>query len=831
MHCPRAFVACSLVAALAGTGTRAATLEETEQWRCQAAPAGGWHCATAPRPEGVFAPGVRPPREAPAIDAAAVDQRADALAQGMDWVARERLAPDQEAQIPVHCGGAYTEPPLAAPTSETTVFGTIHASAEESELLQGPEIARFSGNVTVRQDDRRLRADRATYYRAEERVEIEGEVQYREPGLLVRGERAAFRTNEQSGELDAARFVMHREHARGEAARVRRNTDRSIDLDEGTYTRCEPGHDDWQLAAGSIHLDRTTGKGTARHARLEVKGVPVIYTPYLQFPIDERRMTGFLWPTFTNSSQTGLDVALPYYLNLAPNMDATLVPRYLDDRGVLAGGEFRYLNRWSQWVASGAMLPDDDVYGDDRWLASLQQAGNLPKNLYTAIDYTEVSDEDYLRNLSAVGLEVKRSTHLAQSGAVAWMPGPDWMLSASAQQYQLLDTALDQPYKMLPRLELARSFTGKPFTPDFALAGEYTAFEHKDTARLTGQRLYLAPTASYPMEWAAGYVRPSAGYQSISYNLDESYTGTGDDAPSVGAPLLSLDSGYFLERTTRWFDTGLQQTLEPRAYYLWVDREDHSDLPNFDSQDLTFSFSQLFRPTRFSGHDRIADANQASLSLTSRLISDASGEELLSASIGQIFYFEDRAVTIANVPTAEQDESSSAVAAEVQVQPDRRVSVSGSTLWNPHEERVDEGGMMMHWTPGEETIVNLGYRYRRDQPFVAPDGSVRYDDIDQVDFSTALPLGQHWKLLARYQYDLANDSSLEETTGIEYSSCCWAVRMVYQEGVDWEQGRDYGFYVEFVLRGLGSLGKNIDQLLQKSIFGYGEFDRDYRLVN
>jgi LPS-assembly protein len=139
--------------------------------------------------------------------------------------------------------------------------------------------------------------------------------------------------------------------------------------------------------------------------------------------------------------------------------------------------------------------------------------------------------------------------------------------------------------------------------------------------------------------------------------------------------------------------------------------------------------------------------------------------------------------------------------------------------------------MMMHWTPDEQTIFNLGYRFRRDQPFLAPDGILRYEDIDQVDFSTALPLGQHWKLLARYQYDLENDSSLEETTGIEYSSCCWAVRMVYQEGVDWEQGRDYGFYLEFVLRGLGSLGKNIDQLLQKSIFGYGEFDRDYRLVN
>ncbi len=822
----RAFLTRSIAVALAGATLPASALEDDQQWQCHAAASGGWDCKSVAVPQGVYA---RAGRLAPLhadVPPAPAPEAAYQLAQTMDWAPRDRLSPEQQAALPAHCAGTYVEPALEQLPAASAVFGTVQASADESELQRKPDIARFTGNVTVRQDERRLRADKATFFRDEERIEIEGNVQYREPGLLIRGESAELRTTENSGQLDKTRFVMHREHSRGEAERVLRNADSSIDLEGASYTQCEPGADDWAIGASSIHLDRESGQGTARNATLRVKDVPVLYTPYLRFPIDDRRMSGFLWPVFTNSSQNGLDVATPYYLNLAPNYDATIVPRYMNDRGPMAGGEFRYMNGWSNWVASGAMLPDDNVYEGNRWLASLQQSGLFRGTVSTHIDYTEVSDEDYLRNLGSTGLEVKRATHLSQSGWASWSPDGNWTMTARAQEYQLLDPALDEPYKMLPRLELARAASGEAFKPDYAVYAEYTVFEHKDAARLTGQRLYMEPTASFPMEWAAGFVRPTVGYQSISYNLDAPFSAPGNDSPSVSAPMVSLDAGYFLERETELFGTQFQQTLEPRAFYLWVDRQDHSDIPNFDSQDLTFSFSQLFRSTRFAGHDRIADANQASFSVTSRLIDQSNGHEVLSASIGQLRYFEDRYVTIANTVAAVQEESDSAIAAEVQAQPGDKLSVTASTLWDQRDAQIDEGGMMVHWTPQAETIVNLGYRYRRDQPLIDPRGFVSIEDIDQVDFSTTLPLGQNWKLLARYQYDLTNDTSLEETTGIEYSSCCWSLRVVYQEGVDWNQGRDYGVYMEFVLRGLGSLGKNIDQLLQKSIFGYGQLDRD-----
>ena len=812
-----AFLLRCLAAAIASAPAWSDTPAPNQQWQCAAGTDGAWACAVAPRPEGAL-PAVRA-LPAPATQRTELGSPADALAHAMDWVPRERLSEEQTATLGAQCEGAYIEPPLE-PMDKGAVFGTIHASSEQSELLQNPETAKFSGNVTVRQGERRLRADQAAYYREQDRVEIEGDVQYREPGLLVQGESAVINTADESGVLRKARFVMHSEHARGEADEVLRNVDRSLDLEDGTYTQCEPGHDDWQLAASTIHLDRETGKGTARSARLEVKGVPVAYTPWLSFPIDDRRMSGFLWPVFTNSSQNGLDVATPYYLNIAPDFDATLVPRYTNDRGPMAGAEMRYMNRWSYWVASGATLPDDNVYGDDRWLVGLQQQGQPFENFNTLIDYTEVSDPDYIRNLSVTGLEVKRATHLPQAGVASYRFADTWRVQARAQQYQLLDTELEQPYKMLPRINLSRQFSRGPFQPDFALNSEYTSFEHKDSAELTGQRLYLEPLASFPMEWDAAFVKPTVGYQSISYSLDEGYNNATNNSPSVAAPLFSLDTGYFLERDTEMFGAGYLQTLEPRAYYLWVDHDDHEDIPNFDSQDLTFGFSQLFRPTRFSGHDRIADANQASLSVTSRLITDKDGSETLTASIGEIFYFEDRRVTIANQPKNSDAVSSSEIAAELQVQPATSLSISGTTLWDPHKERVNEGGVLAHWTPDKDTIFNAGYRYRRDQATVDQNGTIVYDTIDQADFSATLPLGDRWKLLARYQYDFTNDYSLEELAGIEYSSCCWAVRMVYQEGVDWDQGRDSAFYLQFMLRGLGGIGKDIDQLLQSSIFGY-----------
>lgn len=827
------------------SATRCASAADGE-WQCRAGVDGNWVCehtgpsATLPRttvgaPSTAGAPAPAPKGKADA----------DALAREMDWVALEHLDPAQCTAVSAHCHGAYVEPPADPARTGETVFGTISASAAESELRQNPETVSFTGDVTLRQDDRLMRADSATYLRAENRIDISGNVQYREPGLLLRGDSATIETARNAGEVSEARFVMHAEHARGKAALVQRNTDGTIDLSDTVYTRCEPGSDDWQLAADTIHLDRSSGQGSAQNARLEVAGIPVLYTPYLRFPIDDRRMSGLLWPSITNSSQNGFDFAQPYYFNIAPNYDATLVPRYTARRGMLLGGELRYLNDWGQWSTGGFYLPDDSVMHRDRWIGELNHSGAPLPGMTTHISYAKASDDYYLRDLSAAGLDAKRSTHLSQMGEASYRLGEHWLLGAAVQQYQVLDPELIEPYRMRPRLQAERTPSGAPFAIDYALSVEMIVFDHPDPSALTGERLYLEPRITYPMEWASLFVRPTIGFQTISYRLDEKAYGS--SSPSAAAPMTSIDAGYFLERDTQLFGRGFLQTLEPRFFYLRVGYDDQSDVPNFDSSDLTFTFNQLFRQTRFSGHDRIADANQASLSVTSRMIANDSGREVLTASIGQIFYFEDRRVTVCdgsirthdkpgcrspNTPPStpvgrpqsgvDASASTSQIAAEVQVQPSQALSLSATTLWNTGSARVDEGGVQVHWNPVTDTVFNVGYRYRREQHSFDTTGRIIKEDIDQADLSATLPVADNWRVFARYQYDMTNTQSLESLAGFEYNSCCWSMRMVYQQGLDWDRGRDYGFYLQFVLRGLGGLGKNIDQLLQSSIFGFGE---------
>lgn len=823
------------------------------EWQCQAGAAGGWDCVQTGTPGISGATGsTTPARQAaqpvrdtqrPAAKTPVPDS--DTLSRSMDWVALKYLTPEQCSAVSAQCRGAYIEPPADQDDRGETVFGTIHAYAAESELRQDPEIASFSGGVTLRLDDRHLRADRATYQRSENRLDIDGNVQYREPGLLLRGDSATIETARNAGEVRAARFVMHAEHTRGKAERVQRNPDGSIDLDTTTYTQCEPGKDDWQLAAETLHLDRSTGQGTARNARIEVGGIPILYTPYLRFPISDRRMSGLLWPSITSSSRNGIDFALPYYFNLAPNYDATLVPRYVAKRGMLLGGELRYLNGWGEWSTSGVYLPDDNAAHRDRWIGEVQHSGSPLPGMSTRISYADVSDKRYLRDLGTMGLETKRATHLSQLGQVGYRYGDRWQFGATVQQYEVLDPELVEPYQVRPRLQVERAPSGEPFVIDYGLSAELSVFDHPDPDALTGKRLFVEPSISYPMEWASFFIRPTLGYQAISYRLDEKAYGS--DSPSAGAPILSLDTGYFLERDTRLFGRNLLQTLEPRLYYLRVGYDSQNDVPNFDSSDLTFTFNQLFRQTRFSGHDRIADANQASLSVTTRMIDNESGRELLTASIGQIFYFEDRRVTVCDgsvrthdkpgcrspdappvispgirPPTIDNSASTSQIATELRIQPSQALSLSATTLWDTRRSRVDEGGVLAHWNPVEDTVFNIGYRYRREQHSFTTTGQAIDEDIDQADISAALPVADNWRVFARYQYDFTNTQSLESLAGFEYNACCWSLRMVYQQGLDWDRGRDYGFYLQFVLRGLGGLGKNIDQLLQHSIFGFGE---------
>ena len=331
------------------------------------------------------------------------------------------------------------------------------------------------------------------------------------------------------------------------------------------------------------------------------------------------------------------------------------------------------------------------------------------------------------------------------------------------------------------------------------------------------------------MRWAAGFIVPSAKIRSLSYDLDELSAGD-DTSPSASTPLVTLDMGLIFERAGTFSGSSYTQTLEPRLFYFYSDYDDQIGNPDFDTKELDFSYSQLFRDSRFSGNDRLDDANQTSVGITSRFINNDDGREIITLSIGQIFYLEDRRVQLGS-SAFEDTVSNSNIATEIQIQPSDNTWLTTSLLWNSRTDTIDEGGFGVHYQTNNSSLYNLGYRFRRDS--VRTLGNTRRD-LSQADASIVLPITDRWSVFGRYRYDIEEQYALDEMVGVQYDDCCWMVRLLYQQSVDDQYAnelndqiiveRDYAFVLEFQLKGLGSLGNKAESFLRESILGYEDFE-------
>ena len=729
-----------------------------------------------------------------------------------------------------HCGGRYIDPLAGEDSNLDPADAEILATAAESET-QGDTV-RLRGRVEVVQAYRRLRAEEAEFNRASRQGSLHGNVELREPGLLMRGATGTVDTHSGEASLGAAQFVLHDLHVHGGSDFIKRRPDEIIELDDAWYSYCPPLQNQWVLRSKKLELDLETGTGTARGAKIEIGGAPVIYTPYLQFPLDERRKSGFLWPQVGSDSSGGADLALPYYFNLAPNYDATFTPRYISARGLLSELETRYLGEYSgYWELGGAWISGDDEYrrdypdaDGDRWLAAVEQRGLFRQRWRTEIDFTNISDDDYFRDLGTTSLQVTQSTHLAQRGEMSYL-GDNWLTRVRVEEFKTIARDINtEPYRKLPQVTVVRTAAQQSFSPNLLLQSDYTYFDHETNA--TGHRLYNSLGVSYPMAWIWGFLKPLAKYRQLNYNLDEEIVVNGDpdDTPAVGAPLFSLDSGLFFERDTAW---GLQ-TLEPRLYYLWADYEEQAGLPDFDTSELTFSYGQLFRESRFSGRDRLADANRLSVGITSRLLDPDSGRQRMAASIGQIYYFDDRLVNV-GAPQDADFEGSSAIAAELELAPLEAIGLRSSWLWNTDQNQLDQSHIQLGFTGAGQHIFNLGYSYRRYYG-----NNPDYNDISQLDFSTYFPVNNEWAIFLRSLYDLEGGNRINDMAGIEYNSCCWRLRLVYQRHLDQRNGvnlapgalveHEHATYLEFQLKGLAGVGTRVGGMLEEFIRGYTDSD-------
>ncbi len=813
------------------------------EWSCNGNLEGNWQCAQEAKENRSIAKKKRSSNRTTRQKNTGND---NAYSQ-WDWVPKNQM--QDSSLCNTGCDGAYIEPtPNWQDADKEPQNAAVHAEA--SDLTAENQETTFKGSVVISQGHRRILANNVVIDRNTQEMTIVGDVEIREPQLLIRAENAHINNETNTGQFGHTRFLFHEQGIRGSAEKLVRNQDNTTTIEHGSITQCTPDDETWLFEAENILLNTETGLGTARKAKLIVKGIPVGYLPYLTFPIDDRRTSGFLWPAFGSSADSGFNVTTPYYWNLAPNLDATIAPQYISNRGTMLEVEVRQLGQYGEWTFGAAQL-NDKLYSanpspslsekelnnlpprDHRWLSHVAQKGNF-SGINTTIDYTKVSDNRYFQDLPNNSLDVKRTRHLKQQVALDYSRGA-WQAEVVAEQRQTLDDDLDKQYKIMPRLSLVRNNSGSSFETQWLAQTEITDFQHDDSIEkggefVTGQRAYVETGISYPMHWAAGFLIPTLKVRHLNYDLDDLHNNSSSTTLTATTPMATVDMGLIFERAMSMQDAQYTQTLEPRLYYFYSEYEEQLEHPDFDSKELTFSYNQLFRDTRFSGHDRLDDANQISIGVTSRFIEDQSGREVITASIGQTLFFEDRRVSLETDLTS-ATQSKSFIATEIQYQPFNKLWFNNTLLWDSRQNRLQEGGFSFHYQTQADSLYNLSYKFRRDGDSNLITG---VQHLEQVDASLLLPINNNWSWYSRLQYDITEKNSIDSLIGMQYEDCCWKVRLLYQEGFEDEfisepEGSllvetDYAFIIEFHLKGLGGLGSKSIEILKESILGYEDLE-------
>ncbi|MCI0511280.1 LPS-assembly protein [Chromohalobacter marismortui] len=774
-------------------------------------------------------------------------------AQQLDWQPWGDQAPNGAL-----CSGRYIEPGYQLSAGDTPrQVRSVSATAAYGD--GGATI--LSGEVVLRRDDTQLEAPRVRVNAARDRAFAEGPTAVRYPGLLVRGGDASMSLESDAAHVNRAHYVIHDQRVRGDAVELRRLPDGRYRLEEASFTTCEPGNGLWRMVGSDVTLNRAEGFGTATHARLEMGDVPVFYWPWLRFPIDDRRQSGFLWPTLGFSS-AGLDYTQPYYLNLAPNYDATLSPRWMSEHGAMLGGEFRYLFGSDQGTLEGAYLasdrggasdnpndPDDAFEGESRWYIDYRHAGRFSPRLDYQLAYGAASDGRYFDDFGRNFAE-QDTDHLLRLARTTYR-GDTWRLDARAQGYQKLDYPLaenDKPFYRLPSLTAdARWRQDSGFYQEWNSNVTYfwrDVDEQEVPLReaATGSRVHLAPALGWRTSPSWGFFEPRAQLWQTSYELDYGNRQTDrDENPSLTAPVLSVDSGLIFERETTLFGNDWRQTLEPRLYYAYVPERDQTGFPDFDTSERAVSWGQLWSPYRFTGADRLGDVNKLSYGASTRFLEDETGRERLSLSVGQSSYFSNRNIDMNGNPDTLPDRElnyqdwydatrdRSPVITQLEWQMSERWRSRYTWFYDPDRSMTEKASAYLQYRDPAGHVLNLGYTWQVEGFEPADDAEDRLGyNREDYDVSFAYQALPSLDLIGRFLYDNTNDRALEELAGVQFNDCCAAVQLVWRKWIEDNDtantiADDYtnrGVFLRFVFKGLGGIGQGADSYFEEAIPGY-----------
>ncbi len=716
------------------------------------------------------------------------------------------------------CPGALDIParPLV---SEALEPEDIHLTADEADLREGG-ISTLTGNVEITKGQQQISADHVEYDQNADTADMEGNVDYWDEALFLRSDSAHMEFNEGTGTFTNSQYRIKDNRGRGQASELAVDIGSTTNLKDVDYSTCEPEDNFWKLSAGEIHLDHVGEWGKAKNVVLRIKDVPVFYSPYMSFPLSDKRKTGFLTPSVGSTKKNGFEARTPFYWNIAPNMDATITPRVLTKSGLMLMGEYRYLLHRGYGEVDLEYLPSDDEFDDeDRSLFGFKHEQTYGKTGELFLTYNKVSDKEYFEDF---GTNISlTSTRFLERRAETSYVGSWWEASALVQSYQTVDRSIDirsRPYRRLPQITFDTRLPERNKRFNFGFESEVVYFDRSNKDFFVNDdsayRLDLYPSVRFPVRGLAGYVEPKLGVRYTQYSIEDPLSFKA--SPSRTLPIFSIDSGIFLERDSNIFGSNYLHTLEPQLYYLYIPEDDQSNLPVFDTGFYDFSFNSLFRENRFSGDDRVGDTNQITLALTSRLINEETGEEKGYFRLGQIYYLKDRDVTLpGGLPL---DESSSPIIAELDTQIIKNWDIHSEYQWNPDTKRTEKLIAQIQYDPGNGRLVNIAYRARRDKEQLVV-SNIR--DVEQSDISFRWPINPKWHMVGRWNYAIPESRTIEIFGGIEYEDCCWGMRAVARRFLTDISGEfETGIFFQFELKGLAGVGKKTSEFLKRNIPGY-----------
>ncbi len=806
--------------------------------------------------------------------------------------------PDLPALYSAHVAAGLIPHPSTTPMSHvdknsapTIVVARRIAGVNDVEMVA-------EGNAELNRGGDSLRADRIIYRVAEDEIESVGNVVLVSPDARIAGPRLRMRMEESTGEFESPAYAIRKEQkpvpepaltltglpsitdsgkaiantgrlislppvtGSGVAERMEFRGEDQYRLSKASYSTCKPGQRDWEIYVDELDLDYNTEVGKGRGVTVRFMDVPIFYTPYLNFSLNNDRKSGFLPPTLGSSNKSGFEVATPWFWNIAPDMDATITPRYMTKRGLQMSSEFRYLlddqhnrntlltnpslNGNSQLDKGTIRLEylDDNLYERKRWGYSVMHTQNfislLPGHTVTTmLNLNGVSDSDYFNDLSS-RLQSTTLTNLSKVGS-ATLGGPWYSAGVTMQSWQTLHKEqTQQPYRKLPEVSVLANRYDLPFGMALNFQASFVDFDHPDY--VLAKRTVMYPQLSLPFSTSAFWVTPKVGIHTASYSLDgqsrpdldlldgngrqyrawTNYWKKAPDQQSISVPVFSIDGGVVFERDTQLFGQSYLQTLEPRAFYTYIPRRDQSQIPVMDSSVMDFNYASMFTENRYSGNDRIGDANQLTLAATSRILDPTSGAEVLRALLGTRYYFttqyEGASMPGETMRSGRSADLLGSLAGRV------TENVFADTAWqyNPRDARTERFNLTMRYRPEAGKIINAGYRFARG---IYDTGTQKISDIDQVDISTQWPLSGGWYGVGRYNYSLEEKRVIETIGGLEYNAGCWTGRVVLQRQATIAEKPTTAFFFQLELNDFSKIGSNPMNLLRRNIPGYGNINQ------